>query len=329
MTAQTVVTPAQSAPDQPTPPLSPDEHAAMRADIRRLGALLGQTLVRQEGQQLLDLVERVRLLVREDRSAAAGLLESIDVPTAARLVRAFGTYFHLANITEQVHRGRELRRRRAAEGGWLAQAVAAVAVTDRATLTAELARLAVRPVFTAHPTEAARRTVLTKLRQVADLLERDDDPRTERRLAEVVELLWQTDELRLGRPDVVDEARNAIYYFDELHAVAVPDVLEELVVQLREIGVDVPVDARPLSFGTWIGGDRDGNPNVSPEVTYDVLRLQHDHGLRDALAVVDELRADLSSSTRIAGASPELLASVERDIAALPVEQRYRRLNAE
>ena len=321
---------AGAAPDQPTPPRTPDEHKALRADIRRLGRLLGDTLVRQEGQELFDLVERTRLLVREDGPAAAELLGSIDLPTASRLVRAFATYFHLANITEQVHRGRELRRLRAEHGGWLAQAVAAFARADLPDLPAEVSRLAVRPVFTAHPTEAARRTVLTKLRQVADLLDAGSDERTERRLAEVVELLWQTDELRLGKPDVVDEARNAMYYLDELYAGAVPDVLEELVLRLRGIGVDVPADARPLSFGTWIGGDRDGNPNVSPQVTYDVLVLQHDHALRDALAVVDALRSDLSSSSTIAGASEELIASVEQDLATLPaLEPRYRRLNAE
>ena len=94
----------------------------LRADIRRLGVLLGQTLARQEGQALLDLVEEVRALVRTDGAAAARRLAEVDVTTATPLARAFSTYFHLANITEQVHRARELRRLRAAEGGWLDRA---------------------------------------------------------------------------------------------------------------------------------------------------------------------------------------------------------------
>ncbi len=100
--------------------LPPDDaDAALRADVRRVGTLLGQSLVRQEGPELLDLVERVRTLVRSDESAAGQLLQSVDETTAARLVRAFSAYFHLANVVEQVHRGRELRRRRAVDGGWL------------------------------------------------------------------------------------------------------------------------------------------------------------------------------------------------------------------
>src|SRR6266545_2797659 len=103
-----------------------DPQAALRADIRRLGNLLGETLVRQEGPELLDLVERVRALTRSDGESgetAAALLNDLDVPAAIRLVRAFSAYFHLANVTEQVHRGRELRGQRVDKGSWLAQAV--------------------------------------------------------------------------------------------------------------------------------------------------------------------------------------------------------------
>jgi phosphoenolpyruvate carboxylase len=320
-----IETPTATAP-------SADAQAALRADIRRLSTLLGETLVRQEGQDLLDLVERVRLLTREDDEATASLLASIDVETAARLVRAFSNYFHLANVTEQVHRGHELRARRRTKGGWLAEAVDGVlaAGVDPADLARAVAALDVRPVFTAHPTEAARRTVLSKLRLVAELLEADRGQRTDRRLAEVIDLLWQTDELRVGQPVPTDEARNAVYYYDELYAHAVPEVLDELAVELRRAGVELPIEARPLTFGTWIGGDRDGNPNVAPRTTFDVLALQHDHALRDTLAAVDELRADLSSSVRIAGVSDALRESVDADLAALPeVEPRYRRLNVE
>ena len=153
---------------------APDEaDAALRADIRRLGALLGQTLARQEGRPLLDLVEEIRALVRGDADAAATRLAAMDVTVGTKLARAFSTYFHLANITEQVHRARELRRRRAIQGGWLDQAGKLIA--ERRLPSEEIAaaarRLAIRPVFTAHPTEAARRSILTKLRAVADELD--------------------------------------------------------------------------------------------------------------------------------------------------------------
>ena len=157
---------ADTAPDSSTASSS-----ALRADIRRLGDLLGGTLVRQEGQELLDLVEKVRALTRSDGDAAAALLGETDLETAAKLVRAFSTYFHLANVTEQVHRGRELRSRRAAEGGLLAQTADLLKDGDPEHVRESVRNLNVRPVFTAHPTEAARRSVLNKLRRIAELLE--------------------------------------------------------------------------------------------------------------------------------------------------------------
>ena len=287
--------------------------------------------MRQEGEQLLELVERTRGLIRADRAEAAALLAEVEPPAAIRLVRAFTTYFHLANVAEQVHRGRELAGARERDGGWLSQAVDRIAAAGipRDELAGEVGRLGVRPVFTAHPTEAARRTVLYKLREIADLL-LATGPRVTVRLEETIDLLWQTDELRIARPDVVDEARNAVWYFDNLHADAVPEVLEELAGELRRLGLDADPERRPLRFGSWIGGDRDGNPNVGPDSIGRVLGLQHDHALRDAIAVVNVLRRDLSSSERIAGATPELRESLARDLELLPeVEPRFLRLNAE
>ena len=311
---------------------SPESSSALRADIRRLGDLLGETLVRQDGPELLELVERVRRLTRTDGEAAAALLGELDVATAAKLVRAFSIYFHLANVTEQVHRGRELRQRRAAEGGVLSRTADMLKDADPAHLRETVANLGVRPVFTAHPTEAARRSVLTKLRQVAELLERpaEDARRTELRLAECIDLIWQTDELRVTRPEPTDEARNAVYYLDELHAGAVGDLLEDLAAELERVGAPLPAGSRPLTFGTWIGGDRDGNPNVTPQVTWDVLLLQHEHGILAALRHIDELRSALSNSIRNSGASQELLDSLREDLERLPeITPRYKRLNAE
>jgi phosphoenolpyruvate carboxylase len=259
-------------------------------------------------------VERTRGLIRSDRAEAAALLAAVEPPAAIRLARAFTTYFHLANVAEQVHRGRELAGIRERDGGWLSQAVDRIAAAGIP-----------RPELT----EAARRTVLYKLRQIADLLSATG-PRVTARLEETIDLLWQTDELRIARPDVVDEARNAVWYFDNLHADAVPDVLEELADELRRLGLDADPERRPLMFGSWIGGDRDGNPNVGPDSIGRVLGLQHDHALRDAIAAVNVLRRDLSSSERIAGATPELRESLARDLELLPeVEPRFLRLNAE
>ncbi|MFY1678369.1 MULTISPECIES: phosphoenolpyruvate carboxylase [unclassified Streptomyces] len=319
---------------------SADDHttttnsAALRADIRRLGDLLGETLVRQEGPELLELVEKVRRLTREDGEAAAELLRGTEPETAAKLVRAFSTYFHLANVTEQVHRGRELSARRASEGGLLSRTADRLKDADPAHLRRTVRNLNVRPVFTAHPTEAARRSVLNKLRRVAALLDTPvaeaDRRRVDTRLAENIDLVWQTDELRVVRPEPADEARNAVYYLDELHAGAVGDVLEDLAAELERVGVTLPDDTRPLTFGTWIGGDRDGNPNVTPRVTWDVLILQHEHGINDALETVDELRGLLSNSIRYAGATEELLDSLREDLDNLPeISPRYKRLNAE
>ncbi|MFF5390991.1 phosphoenolpyruvate carboxylase [Streptomyces sp. NPDC013012] len=313
---------------------TPTASAELRADIRRLGDLLGETLVRQEGHELLDLVERVRGLTREDGEAAAELLRGVELETAAKLVRAFSTYFHLANVTEQVHRGRELREKRAAEGGLLARTVDMLKDGDPEHVRETVKNLNVRPVFTAHPTEAARRSVLNKLRRIAALLEtpiaQADRRRTDLRLAENIDLIWQTDELRVVRPEPADEARNAIYYLDELHAGAVGDVLEDLAAELERAGIELPAGTRPLTFGTWIGGDRDGNPNVTPQVTRDILILQHEHGITDALELVDFLRGLLSNSIRYTGATPELLESLGRDLELLPeISPRYKRLNAE
>ncbi|QLL24229.1 phosphoenolpyruvate carboxylase [Actinobacteria bacterium IMCC26103] len=309
-----------------------NDDALLRSDVRKLGDLLGQSLVRQEGQGLLDLVESVR------KGGGNELLEKLSVEDSVQLVRAFSTYFHLANVAEQVHRARVLAQQRAAGGSWLSRAIDKIEEAYKAQtpghefthaqLQQWISELMVRPVFTAHPTEAARRSILNKLGEIAKLLDQDLNPRQHERLAETVDLLWQTDELRLDRPEPLDEAMNALYYLDDLARNTVPEVLNDFARELKRLDIDLPVGARPLTFGTWIGGDRDGNPNITAQVTEDAVILQVGHAIRTTIAAMDQLRQMLSVSTRIAGATPELTASVERDLKNIPeFEDRFLRLN--
>ena len=306
--------------------------AELRADVRRLGDLLGETIARQEGQPLLDLVEQVRQAVREDSPAGANLLAKVDVDDSIRLVRAFNAYFHLANVAEQVHRARTLANERVNGESWLQRASNRIAEQkiSRDELARSVASLSVRPVFTAHPTEAARRSILSKLATIADLLDAKNAPENNRRLAEEIELLWQTDELRLERPEPIDEAMNALYYLDDLSRSTVSQVLEDFAFELNKFGITLDSTARPLSFGSWIGGDRDGNPHVTAEVTKNAISTQVGHSIRVTLERLDALRQSLSVSTRIAGASEELLTSVKADLLILPeIEERFRRINVE
>ena len=314
------------------------DDAALRSDVRKLGDLLGQTLVRQEGPELLALVEKVRKAVREGEGVE--LLASLSVEDSVQLVRAFSTYFNLANVAEQVHRARVLADARAEGGSWLARAVdkieaALQAQTPGHELSSEeisqwINEMSVRPVFTAHPTEAARRSVLSKMGRVADLLDDSRNPSQGERLAETIDLLWQTDELRVGQPEPLDEAMNALYYLDDLFRQTVPEVLNDFAREMKRIDVVVPVTSRPLSFGSWIGGDRDGNPNVTAQVTTDAMVLQVGHAIRVTIDAMNSLRQMLSISTRIIGATPELSASVEQDLKHITeFEPRFLRLNAQ
>ena len=310
------------------------DDSRLRAHIRLLGDLLGQTLVRQEGGVLLDQVESVRLAVRTDPAAAAAVLDHADLTTATQLARSFSIYFDLANVAEQVERAHDARADRRLRSGPLHRVVdqARAANLDPESVERMASAMSVRPVFTAHPTEAARRSVLVKLRRIADVLLDEglsDNERT-RRLAEVIDLLWQTDELRLERPQVLDEARNALYYLDDLTRGPLGQVLEDLAAAFADLGVQLPPDARPVSFGSWIGGDRDGNPFVTSDVTSDVVRFQRDHAVLDLLPHIDRLLEDLSVSERIAGSSQALRESVDADLRYLPdLDPRFLRINAE
>ena len=314
------------------------DDATLRADVRHLGDLLGESLVRQEGPELLELVESVRKSVRE--GGGVEILEKLSVEDSVQLVRAFSTYFNLANVAEQVHRSRVLAEVRAEGGSWITRAIDKIedAIANPVAgheishkdLVKWISELDVRPVFTAHPTEAARRSILSKLGEIASLLDTPASVTQDERLAETVDLLWQTDELRLDRPEPLDEAMNALYYLDDLATSTVPEVLNDFARELKRLGIELPVTSRPLTFGTWIGGDRDGNPNITPAITEDAVVLQVGHAIRTTIAAMNKLRQMLSVSTRIAGATPELSASVEKDLKNIPeFEERFLRLNVQ
>ncbi len=315
----------------------------LESDLAMLGSLLDQTLLRQVSEEFLTIVKRVRASSDQDLDATIHQLKTLDLQTSSQLARAFSIYFHLANIAEQTHRSRKGRRKRQSRQSPLARVARMIQSAideghlDAATVQRAVTKLDVRPVFTAHPTEAARRSVLTKLRTISDLLdesvvtpEGNDSNRRLRRAGEVVESLWQTDELRLERPEVLDEARNALYFIDGLMRRPVSDVLVQFIDLLDEIGVEVPLRNRPLSFGSWIGGDRDGNPFVTPEVTTSVVDLALEHSLRTLTVLFSRLIDEISVSERLAKVSPALHASLADDLANITtLDPRFRRLNAE
>lgn len=334
--------------------LVPAKDAPLRGDIHRLGDLLGEMLKRLSGQRLFRTEERVRALCKKLRTQHAPaterelkrLLGRLSLDEAIGVIRAFSVYFHLVNIAEQHHRVRrrryyELHSPSQPQRGSLADTLRRLraARVQPAQLQAVLDRLEIEPVMTAHPTEA-RRTLLEKHRRIADLLDtfdvvnltsrqRDD---LQARLAAEIESIWQTDEVRHARPTVIDEVNNGLYYFDATLFDALPKLLDELERQLGEHfpGVKLRDGAAPVRFGSWMGGDRDGNPFVTPEITWETLRLQQRLILRKYMAAVADLGRRLSQSSRFATASEELLASLDSDAKALPeIAREVSKRNAE
>jgi phosphoenolpyruvate carboxylase len=316
---------------------TPDE--ALRVDIRRLGNQLGDALVRQHGPHLLDLVEEVRALGKSSRRGGSGeaaaqldqKLAGLEVAEVIPLVRAFTTYFYLANVAEQVHRIDQLST---TELG-LAATVDRVleAGVDADVVAGVLGRLEMRPVFTAHPTEAARRSILSKTVRLEELIERRlesteaEHPAIDRRTAELIDQIWQTDELRLDKPNPVEEARSALYYLLQIASKVMPELSERVSTELARLGQVPP--RSPIRFGSWVGGDRDGNPGVTPDTTLETLRLQHDRGLRHLIGLIEELADELSVSERLAPISDDLRKSLDEDRAAMPeVWQREGRRTA-
>ena len=290
------------------------------------------------------MVEQVRAVekairYREEAHAVGqldDLLAGLDLRQTTNLARAFSIYFYLANVAEQVHRIDYLSSQE--DERLLDRTVDRIIASGcRPALIRQVAqRLEWRPVFTAHPTEAARRSLLTKQKALADLLVERNDPRAgpsqhamvDRRTAELIDQMWQTDELRGVKPLPRDEAGSVLYYLNDLFGEVLPDLGERIYHQLSRLGVS-PKNRPPIRFGTWVGGDRDGNPNITPQITMDVLEWQHRQGLRNLVSAVEKLASELSVSSLIQGVSDDLLGELEQDKRLLPgVWERFRRLNA-
>jgi len=312
-------------------------------DIRLLGRILGDVIREQEGTAAFDLIERIRQLsvaFRLKADASAGrvldrLLKNLSADQTVTVIRAFSYFSHLANIAEDRH---HLRRRAVHEReghqqeGSLALAFERLQRAGvRATEVAEmLARAHISPVLTAHPTEVQRKSILDAERAVAQLLaEREGPQATPERLAENEALirarvtqLWQTRMLRTTRLAVADEIENALSYYPVTF-------LRELPRLYREIERMLPGHAVGsfLRMGHWIGGDRDGNPNVGAQTLKHALARQAEVALRFYLTEVHELGAELSLSGTLVGVSPALMALAERSPDANPHRQDepYRR----
>ena len=301
--------------------------APLRRDVRLLGAVLGRVLVEQEGDELLEAEERIRLRSRDARATgdvdavrdSVRMLAPLD---QANVLRAFGLYFQLVNIAEQHHR---LRRRRqyAAEDQRapresLADAFERLREVDEAELLGRVSRVSLELVLTAHPTEATRRTYLLAHLRVAELLAALDvaastaeEEHIEDELGEQITILWQTDEVRHGRPRLTDEIRHGLWFFEH----SLPDAAERLLAEYR---VRLPNAPSPLSFGTWIGGDMDGNPAAGAETIREALDRARELALRRYRSEVRELAVALAMHRSLVEVSAELEQSIARDERELP-----------
>lgn len=270
--------------------------AELRADVRRLGDLLGKVLVENDGQALLDDVERLRraaIDLRESRGADAqarlqGIVQAVaalDSDRAEAVAKAFTCYFLLVNLAEERHRVRIIRRRSRSGEAVRESLPATIAELKEEIGEEELSelvnRLQLHPVLTAHPTEARRRAVVEALRRIAEVLDQLDDERLgraeledgERRLSEEVTILWRTPQLRNRKPSPEDEVRSVMAIFDDTLFRLVPRLYRELE---RALGRPVQPFVR---WGSWVGGDRDGNPLVTHEVTEAALAIHAEHAL--------------------------------------------------
>lgn len=315
------------------PPLSAHaDDAPLHEDVRLLASTLGRVIRRMEGEECFQAVERLRSACRSrrlDKGGSAGpeeilaYVDSLPLELAAKVARAFALFFLLINTAEQVH-----RVKRGSEEGHrpqegtpslkrvLEQLKEGGLNADNAM--AALSRLDVCPVLTAHPTEATRRTILALQARIADrLLARNAagarQSFSEEALEAEVELLWLTAEVRAGRPSVMDEVRNVLWYLENRLMAACEKAEESLCRAFEDVyGRELRI-SYPLRMGSWVGGDRDGNPYVTPEITLKAVRLAARTTLTAHLRSVKRLGGQLSLSSRIKGIPEDLAFSLGKD----------------
>ena len=337
-----------------------DADRQLRWTVRQLGNLLGETIVEQEGQAIFDLVEELRSLTRAQRQGdpdAGDRIEQIasrlvnDLDGTLGVLKAFTTYFQLVNLAEEQQRVRVIRLRaaRAEDVGQQMPETIAAAITrlrEAGTPAAEMRSLLegmlIQPVFTAHPTEAKRRTILLKLLDLTRLLRELDShfllpseiDRIWQRIREIVVSLWQSDVNRERRPDVMDEVREGLYFFDTTLFDLLPEIYSELHQALaREFPESLEsqeeaesLDHLPsfLRYGSWIGGDRDGNPFVTQEVTEGALRQQREQALELYRRTVVGMYGHLSVAHTRGAFSETFLDSPALDLERAPQSDKAR-----
>ena len=305
--------------------------AALRREVRLLGDSLGQVLVDFGGQELLDDVEALRRTViaaresDEDERAAERLVASWSLDRSEQVARAFTCYFQLVNLAEERHRARALREReREAQPlrESLAEAVAEIRSRHGERRLRELlSDLLVQPVLTAHPTESRRRAVVAAVTRVGDELEALEDSRVpererreaHRRLLEGVDMLWRTAQLRSTELRPLDEVRSVMAVFDGSLFEALPAIYRDLSNVLAESGgpeaAAVPAFVR---FGSWVGGDRDGNPSVTADVTLQTVEIQAEHVLTGLERRAATAARAMTADDQTTPPSADLLLRLER-----------------
>ena len=309
----------------------------LRARVKLFGHLLGNVLLSQAGAKVYDAVEKLRTgfisLRKEDnparRARLMDLIESLDQNTLSQVVRAFSTYFSLVNVAEEASQLQQRRRmmRQKKRELWRGSFDSALADFRRMGMTADqvqtlLDKMAYIPVITAHPTEAKRRSIMYALRRIFLTNEKLNDTRLgkEQRhdildeLETRIHILWRTDEVRELRPQVRDEIKNGLYYFKESLFKAVPEIYNNLEYRLQDHYPEAQLTVPSfLQFGSWIGGDRDGNPNVKPETTELSLRLQSEAVLGEYIRRLADIFKQLTHSSQLCTPSKELTDSLNID----------------
>ena len=323
-----------------------DKPNSLSSSIHLLGDILGKTIIDQEGKQIFETEEDIRKLSKAwragDESAKSKLAEIIpnlvsDLPTASANLKAFSTYFQLVNLAEECERVRVLRERAQTayqSGEPMDETIGcAIATLKREGVTAEqiqsvVQTMAVTPVFTAHPTESKRRTIrqiLSKMSELlgqvnsADLFEHEQEEVKEL-LHDHVVLLWQSDETRDRRPTVMDEVRNTgLYFFENTLFDLIPRVYEEIDLALAKYYPDHKFEIPSfLTYGSWIGGDRDGNPYVTPEVTKETLGEHQDLVLDFYCKEIQSMYELLTPSITRANFCNLFLESLDKDKQLVP-----------